>query len=312
MPELPEAETIARGLRAFVVGRSIHDVTVHHADLLDLPPEGFTRALIGDAHPPFESTAPSRMAIADVTRRGKNVVLPLVPEEEASQDPRPLLPIPSSPLTLVINLGMSGRLLWRSADDTSPPPTHPAVTFHLGEDALIYHDPRRFGRIQLLSQEALHAWSGALGPEPLDPAFTPAHLTEALACSRAPIRSWLLDQRRIAGVGNIYASEACHVAGIHPLTPASRIGETAAERLHTALREVLERAVARGGTTLRDYRTAQGWEGSFQHDLKAYGQAGRPCATCTTPIERIVFSNRSAFLCPRCQPAPEEATPQNP
>jgi formamidopyrimidine-DNA glycosylase len=296
MPELPEAETIARGLRPFAVGRTIDGVTVHHPDLLDLAPDEFRALLFGGAPNALpsaplsaspgatHSTAPT---ICDVTRRGKNVVLPL-----------------ESGLTLVVNLGMSGRLLWRPADDPTPPPSHPAVTFHLGGDALVYHDPRRFGRIQLLSPNPFAAWSRALGPEPLDPGFTPPELALALSQSRSPIRSWLLDQRRIAGVGNIYAVEACHRAGIHPLTPARAIDAAGAARLHGALIEVLRRAIERGGTTLRDYRTAQGWEGAFQHDLGAYGRDGLPCPTCATPVERLVFSNRSAFVCPTCQPAP--------
>jgi formamidopyrimidine-DNA glycosylase len=294
MPELPEAETIVRGLRAPLEGRTLVSVSVRHADVLDEPPELFASRLLGAPTPVSGPSAPERPArVLRVERRGKNVIVHLAHNEAAT-----------SGHVLVVNLGMSGRLLWRPDDDPSPPPTHPAVHFRVsGEPAgtLVYHDPRRFGRIQCLSRADFDAWSRTLGPEPLDPAFTPDDLARELTRSTSPIRSWLLDQRRIAGVGNIYASEACHRAGIHPQTPARAIDAPSAHRLHAALVTVLEAAVSRGGTTLRDYRTAQGWEGAYQHSLLAYGRAGHPCATCETPIQRVVFSNRSAFFCPTCQ-----------
>jgi formamidopyrimidine-DNA glycosylase len=279
MPELPEAETIARGLAAPIRNGRPAAVHIRFPDLLEGDPAEWASVL-------------PRAAFLEVTRRGKNVVL--VRDDESC---------------LVVNLGMSGRLLWRPVGDPSPPPTHPAVLIPLegadgGAGTLIYHDPRRFGRLRLLSTSAYRAWSRTLGPEPLSSAFTAQRLHDALTRSRSPIRSWLLDQRRVAGVGNIYASEACYRAQIHPLTPAHRLGLDDARRLHRALRRVLGDAILRGGTTLRDYRTAQGWEGAYQHALQAYGQAGNPCGRCRTPIERIVFSGRSAFLCPACQPAP--------
>ncbi len=290
MPELPEAETIARGLRRPVVGGTLDGVRVLHADVLDLEPAALARGVEG-------------RRVTAVERRGKNVVLRL------DDDAR-----------LVVNLGMSGRLLWRGPHDPGPPPTHPAVIFGLrrgstaaagppggdGGGEIVYHDPRRFGRIQLLSGPAFRGWSRALGPEPLSAAFTARALAEGLGRSRSPIRSWLLDQRRVAGVGNIYASEACHLARIHPRTPASAIDSSRARRLHRALRKVLGDAVEGGGTTLRDYRDAQGWEGAYQHRLRVYGREGEPCLRCGHGIERIVFSNRSAFLCPRCQPPAQE------
>lgn len=279
MPELPEAETIARGLDAPVRrGRPI-TVEIRFADLVESDPADWAAAL-------------PRATFTGVTRRGKNVVL-----------------IRDDDSRLVVNLGMSGRLLWRPEGDLSPPPTHPAVIIPLhgadgGPGNLIYHDPRRFGRLRLLSSAEYHAWSRTLGPEPLGQGFTARCLHAAMLRSRSPIRSWLLDQRRVAGVGNIYASEACYRAQIHPTTPANQLNPAEVRRLHRALRTVLNDAVARGGTTLRDYRTAQGWEGAYQHALLAYGRDGSPCKRCRTPIERIVFSGRSAFLCPRCQLAP--------
>ncbi|CAN5670387.1 bifunctional DNA-formamidopyrimidine glycosylase/DNA-(apurinic or apyrimidinic site) lyase [soil metagenome] len=288
MPELPEAETIVRGLRRPLEGAVVGNVRVIHADILDAGPEKLARGLEG-------------ARITRVGRRGKNVVIGLEPD-----------------LRLVVNLGMSGRLLWRSPDDPAPPPSHPAVSFGLfrtieggaspgtlapgGE--VVYHDPRRFGRIRLLGPETFRAWSESLGPEPLSASFSARVLGEALSGSKSPVRSWLLDQRRIAGVGNIYASEACHLARIHPQTPAGQIDDAGARRLHAAIREVLRAAVEAGGTTLRDYRTAEGWEGAYQYALRAYGREGLPCPGCGETIVRVVFSNRSAFFCPRCQPAP--------
>ena len=286
MPELPEAETIARGLRAPVEGGTITGVSVLHADLVEMEPAALVRGITG-------------AFIEAVGRRGKNVVLRL----EGGNH-------------LVVNLGMSGRLLWRPAGDPSPPPSHPGVVFRLRpaaqtsnpraapEGDLVYHDPRRFGRIRLLRQSAYRTWSRSLGPEPLSRGFTARRLALELARSRTPLRSWLLDQGKVAGVGNIYASEACHVARLHPALPASEVDAAGARRLHRAIRRVLAEAVEGGGTTLRDYRTAQGWEGAYQHSLRVYGREGEPCPRCGRPVRRIVFSNRSAFYCPRCQPEP--------
>jgi formamidopyrimidine-DNA glycosylase len=286
MPELPEAETIVRGLRPAVMGATITGVRILHPDLVEAEPAVLARGL-------------AEVRILDVGRRGKNVVLHLDGGDR-----------------LVVNLGMSGRLLWRPSGDPSPPPSHPGVVFRLhgvpslpeaqGEENpggdLVYHDPRRFGRLRLLSRKAYVAWSRTLGPEPLSRQFTGQWLATELARSRSPLRSWLLDQRRVAGVGNIYASEACHLARLHPALPASEVDPAGARRLHRAIRRVLEAAVEGGGTTLRDYRTAQGWEGAYQHRLRVYGREGDPCPRCGREIRRIVFSNRSAFYCPRCQP----------
>jgi formamidopyrimidine-DNA glycosylase len=197
---------------------------------------------------------------------------------------------------------MSGRLLHRKGDATDPPPSHPGVRFLLDDESLlIYHDPRRFGRLEAMNGDGFDAWSKTLGPEPLSPAFTPNELSIALAASSSPVRSWLLDQRKVAGVGNIYANEALFLAGVHPQTPARSIDKAAGARLHGTLRAVLREAIRARGTTLRDYRTAQGWEGGYARKLRVYGRDGEPCPTCGTTVERIVFGGRSAFLCGKCQ-----------
>lgn len=275
MPELPEAETIVRGLRVPLATARITGLRVIHSDVLDGDPETLAASV-------------KTRRITDVTRRGKNIVVHLAP-----------------PALLVVNLGMSGRLLHRPPDDPSPPPTHPALVFGLDAGgSLIYHDVRRFGRVQLLSPDEYAGWSSSLGPEPLGSAFTATALAEALGRSISPVRSWLLDQRKVAGVGNIYANEALHWARIHPRTPSSRIDGPAARRLHHSIQRVLREAIEARGTTLRDYRTAQGWEGSYAPRLRVYGRDGGSCPRCPGTVQRIVFGNRAAFLCPRCQPEP--------
>ena len=272
MPELPEAETIARGLNGFLPGRVVSSVAVLREDVVDGPPRRFAEAVAGKR---FGTTG----------RRGKNVVLTF---DDAAR--------------VVVNLGMTGRLV--PGSDTSPGPgsTHPAVLFRFTDGgSLTYDDVRRFGRLTHLPASAWTRWSRRLGPEPLARSFTGARLHRILSRSRSPVRSLLLDQRKIAGVGNIYAVEACWFAGIHPRTPANTIDSAAAARLHRSLRRVLRQAVRAGGTTLRNYRAPDGNEGRFRRALHAYGREGQPCFRCRRGIERIVFGGRSAFVCPRCQ-----------
>lgn len=277
MPELPEAETIARGLNRILPGRVVSSVTVLREDVVDGPPHRFAEAVAGRR---FGTTG----------RRGKNVVLTF---EDATR--------------VVVNLGMTGRLVPGTDPGPGPGSTHPAVLFQFTDGgSLTYDDVRRFGRIRHLTSSDWTRWSRRLGPEPLARSFTGARLRRILSRSRSPVRSLLLDQRRVAGVGNIYAVEACWFAGIHPRTPANSIGEVSATRLHRSLRRVLRRAVEAGGTTLRNYRAPDGNEGRFRRALHAYGREGRPCLRCRAVIERIVFGGRSAFVCPRCQPGPED------
>ena len=274
VPELPEAETIARGLRATIVGDEIRRARVLRPDILRQPAREF-RAKVAEKR------------IEGVGRRGKNLLVDL----EGS-------------LVLAVNLGMTGRLL----PFARPPrgearPSHPAVRFALGGGGvLFYDDVRRFGSVEALTRDEWKARSKRMGPEPLDSAYTPGDLHAACLKSRSPLRSWLLDQRRIAGVGNIYANEALFMAGVSPTRPARTITRQEAENLHGSLREVLGRAIEAGGTTLRDYRDAAGAEGTFARELSVYGRKDEPCPRCGTAIERIVISNRSAFLCPLCQP----------
>lgn len=274
MPELPEAETIVRGIRPRVQGRTITRARVVHADVLRVPARRFQTGVRG-------------VRIAGVGRRGKNVVLHL--EDGA---------------VIVVNLGMTGRLLpLPAASSGRALPAHPAVVFHLEDGGtLVFDDVRRFGTVEHLDAEAWAARSAAMGPEPLDSRFTAAALGAALGRSRAPVRSWLLDQKRIAGVGNIYAAEALFRAGVHPARGAETLTGEEIRRLHRALRHVLRKAIQAGGTTIRDYRNADGEAGRFAPRLRVYGREGKPCLRCRTPVVRTVFGGRSAYHCPRCQP----------
>ena len=275
MPELPEAETIVHGLRRSVVGRRIRRVEVVHADVLRAPPRAFARAARG-------------RTIEGVGRRGKKVLAFL-----------------DGGRVLAVGLGMTGRLLpFDRPPRGTERPTHPAVRFRFEDGGtLVFDDQRRFGTVEVLEAAEWAAYDARLGPEPLGRGFTPLRLARDLGQSRSPVRSWLLDQRRIAGVGNIYAVEALHRAGIHPVRPTDEVNADEARRLHAAIREVLRAAIRHGGTTIRDYRNADGGEGAYGPRLRVYGREGEPCLRCGTPVQRVVLSNRSAYFCPACQPA---------
>ena len=279
MPELPEVETVVRQLATTLPHRRIAQIEVRHPDLLGEHPEDFRRALEGSE---FEV----------VSRRGKNIVLTL-----------------SGPSLLVVNLGMTGQLLFAPSGTEGlteeMDPRHLGLFFRLEpRGVLFYSDARRFGSLRRFSVTEWTRESARLGPEPLGEGITSEEFHYRLTSSRSPIRSWLLDQTRIAGIGNIYASEALFRAKIHPRRPAKSLHATEAETLLAAIREVLTEAIRARGTTLRDYRTPSGGIGSFGPSLRAYGREGAPCPRCKTPIERIVFGNRSAFFCPSCQPSP--------
>ena len=258
-----------------MLGRRIRRIEVVHPDVLRESTRAFADRVRG-------------REIRSVTRRGKNVVLHLTGE-----------------FALVVNLGMTGRLLaFPAAPERRVRPTHPAVRFRFADGGvLVFDDQRRFGAVECLDRRAWRKRSRALGPEPLARAFSARALHEATSRSRTAIRTWLLDQRRIAGVGNIYASEALHLAGIHPARPASSLTREEAGRLHRSLRSVLRAAIVLGGTTIRDYRNARGEQGNFSRRLRVYGRNGHRCPRCGATVERISLHNRAAFFCPVCQPA---------
>lgn len=279
MPELPEVESVRRQLLPLVVGR-----TVVRAER-----DPYPARRIGDVARAVEGR------IADVSRRGKFLLLPLAG------------PAPAHPSELVIHLGMSGILRVLDADDpeghVGAPGTHVRVRLLLDDgQALVLRDARRFGRFTVIDPGD-HARAApalaTLGPEPLTDDFTVDGFARGLATSRTSVKARLLDQRLVAGVGNIYADESLWRAGIHP--DARRVGRIRAARLHTAVREVLAAAVEREGTSFRDYQLVNGQSGRYLTELDAYGRAGLPCRRCGTTMRASVVAQRGTTHCPTCQ-----------
>lgn len=274
MPELPEVESIAHGLRE-VVGRRIVGVEVRWARSIATPnAAAFTQRLQG-------------RDILDVGRRGKWLVIAL-----------------SGGDTLLVHLRMTGQLVLEAGECLDD--RHARVLFLLDDgQCLRFSDMRKFGRLHLVGDPARVL--GGLGPEPLAEDFTPARLEEMLARRRGRIKPLLLNQRFLAGLGNIYTDEALWQAGIHPLRRAGSLTPAEVERLHGAIQSVLRAAIAAGGTTLADgtYQRADGRSGEFARHLAVYGQMGQPCLRCGATIERIRVSQRGTHFCPRCQSLPE-------
>ena len=269
MPELPEVETIVRDLQEILPGATIKDLQVLRPNVIRGSKTIFKEKLIGKT---FES----------ISRRGKNIVANM-----------------GSRLILVVNLGMTGRLGLQQDDSLF---THPAIYFTLNiGPTLVYDDVRRFGKLDIYNEQEWLDRSAQLGPEPLSPDYKHTDLHEKLNSSLSPIRSWLLDQKNVVGVGNIYANESLHLSGIHPQRPANRITEKESQLLYKALRKILLSAIQNRGTTLRNYRDVSGKGGNNSTKLRIYGRHGENCLGCSEQVQRIVFSNRSAFFCPRCQ-----------
>ena len=288
MPELPEVETVRRGLAPVMEGRVIARAEVRRPDLRWPLPERMAERLTG-------------ARIETLGRRSKVLLATL-----------------SSGETLLAHLGMSGRMLiWQPAaqaaampgafhHDLPAPQKHDHIVFHMEGGAVVtFNDARRFGAMDLWPSAdiAAHPWLAQLGPEPLGNAFSGAVLQARLKGRRMPIKAALLDQRIVAGLGNIYVCEALFAAGIDPRRAAGRVSAERIERLAEAIRAVLRRAIAAGGSSLRDYRQADGELGYFQHDFTVYGREGGPCRTmsCAGTVRRVVQSGRSSFFCPICQ-----------
>lgn len=274
MPELPEVETIRRELAPDVVGRTVDAVAVRHADILmNLPSEAaFARRVEG-------------RAIERLRRRAKFLVFRLTGET-----------------VLEVQLRMTGRFVLGEERPDAGEYGHLAARLRLDDGrTLWYDDVRRLGGFRVLSDDEWRRRDAELGPEPLEEGYRPARLARELGGRRAPVKNLLLDQRRIAGVGNIYAAESLHAARVDPRRPGGDLGEAEIERLHGAVRDVLGRALRKEGTTLRDYRTPGGEAGRFQGSLAVYGREGEPCPRCGQPVRRIVQAGRSTFFCPACQ-----------
>jgi formamidopyrimidine-DNA glycosylase len=270
MPELPEVETIMRALAARLCGRRIAALDQRRPDLRFPLPERLAERLVG-------------RRIQSFGRRAKYILGHL--------DDRH---------TLVLHLGMSGRLLF----DGPPAGPHEHLTFHFDDDSCLrYVDPRRFGMLDLTPTARLerHPRLAGLGLEPLDPGFDGAVLARALAGRQTALKLALMDQRVVVGVGNIYACESLFRARLSPRRSAGHLRVREAARLAAALRAVLTEAIAAGGSSLRDYVQANGELGFFQDRFAVYGLSGQPCRVCAGPIRRITQANRTTFFCARCQ-----------
>lgn len=276
MPELPEVETVCRGLTAQLEGQQLAEIVQRRADLRFPLPDDFAARLTG-------------RRVARIARRGKYILLRL-----------------DDAMVWMIHLGMSGRLcVGPSVAVPTGPHDHIIAITETGTE-LRYTDPRRFGMMDLVPEAGLQAhWALAMmGPEPLDAGFSPDILTAALAGRRSPIKTALLDQRIVAGLGNIYVCESLFRARLSPQRPAGTIAGARSQRLVAAIKTVLSDAIAAGGSSLRDYVQASGELGYFQHEWAVYDRAGKACPGCTCDwqetggIKRLLQSGRSTFYCP--------------
>ena len=286
MPELPEVETVRRGLEPVLAGARLSRVEARRPDLRFPLPADFVQRLSG-------------AVILRLDRRAKYLLAPLDRGD-----------------TLVMHLGMSGRFEIARAEGAvrpgefhyaaDPDPKHAHVVFETEAGAKVtYYDPRRFGYMTLIPTEALgaHPWFAGLGPEPLSPDLDADRLVAAFLGRRQGPKTLLLDQRIVAGLGNIYVCEALHRARISPFKPAGGVSRARLKRLVETIREVLAEAIAAGGSSLRDYAAADGALGYFQHRFRVYDREGQPCPNpgCRGVIARTVQAGRSTFHCPVCQ-----------
>ncbi len=273
MPELPEVETIRRGLQAALINKRITAVKVRETRLrVPVSPRQLRRWIAGQR-------------VMEVTRRAKYLLCRM--QNDAH---------------LIIHLGMSGRLLWCAADRELDKHDHVRFLLNGGEE-LRFRDPRRFGLVAAVAPGKLAGCVHLqhLGLEPFSPQFQPELLHQQTRGLSRPIKNYLMDANKIAGVGNIYANEALFRAGIRPQRPVGTLQPADWHRLVQAVRDTLALAIANGGTTLNDFYNSNGEMGYFQQHLKVYGRAGEPCLTCGATIKRLVQLGRSSFFCPRCQ-----------
>ena len=282
MPELPEVETVRRGLSPAMLNAVISKASVNRPDLRWPFPDRMAERLTG-------------ARVIALRRRSKYILADLDTQE-----------------TLLVHLGMSGRMtvsgdpLGQFAHTHPQAQKHDHVVFDMDNGARItFNDPRRFGAMDLMSTDAAaaHPLLAKLGPEPLGNNFDDIYLIERLSKRNTPIKSALLDQRIVAGLGNIYVCEALFRAKISPLRKARDLGEIQVKSLVPIIRQVLSDAINAGGSSLKDFRQADGELGYFQHSFDVYGREGDVCHTpdCTTTIERITQSGRSTFFCSQCQ-----------
>ncbi len=265
MPELPEVETIVRGLRRCLPGRRITGVALTQPRVLRTPAIAIEAAVTG-------------ARIQSVERRGKFILLRLRKHE---------------PFWLVIHLGMTGQLICEPAANPHPPHTHALFEMDNGT-VLRYTDIRQFGRLELAAARLVK-----LGPDPLE--ISEAEFVQRLRTRAARVKALLLDQHFLAGLGNIYADEALFRAGVRPAAIGRRLSRLRAARLWRAVREVLEEAIAHGGSSISDYLDSEGRAGAFQERHRVYGRADEPCLNCASRLRRTIVAGRGTTYCPRCQ-----------
>lgn len=273
MPELPEVETIVRDLRPEIVGRSFRAATLTHSDVLrGVTKRRLERDLVG-------------AKVLDLFRRAKHAVFDLGDQR------------------LIVQPGMTGALLIHPRKPTGDDARYNVLTIRLDDGRyLVYQDVRRLGTLLLVNEKQWQRYHESIGPEPLDSSFGPADFARTLRRTKQAIKKALMDQKLLAGVGNIYANEALFAAGIDPSRSAAKLSPAEFERLYIEIRRILEAAVASQGTTIRDYRTGTGESGNFQLELLVYGREHQPCRNCGT---RLVGTHdidaRITVFCYRCQ-----------
>jgi len=273
VPELPEVETVRRGLEPALVGRRFDHVDIYDARLVrPYDPAEVAAELSGER-------------VASVGRRGKYLIVGF-----------------ETGRVLLIHLRMTGSLRHARRGSLQDDPHRRAVVRLDNASDVAYRDVRRFGTWLLLEPGELEPYlDERVGPEPLDVTFTAAVLGGRLANRRAPLKPALLDQHTVAGLGNIYVDEALWRARLHPLRPANGLDREELRRLHRAIRATLERGIERQGSTLRDYAAPDGASGSMQDEFRVYGREGEPCERCGTPIAKIRLGGRGTWFCPQCQ-----------
>ncbi len=272
MPELPEVETVRAGLSPRLVGRRFEDIRILDSRLTrPVDPAEVAAELTGER-------------VRAVDRRGKYLIVRF-----------------ESGLVLLIHLRMTGTLV--HSRNGAPAESHVRAVVRLDDGSdVVYRDIRRFGTWLVLRADELDAYLAArLGREPLEASFAARDLGERLAARKLPLKAALLDQRTVAGVGNIYADEALWRARLHPARPAGELDTRELRALHRGLRGALEAGIERQGATLRDYRTPDGIAGTMQHEFNVYGRAGEPCPRCGTPIAKTRLGGRGTWFCPGCQ-----------
>ncbi len=272
MPELPEVETTLRGIAPHIQGKSVMSATVRQTKLR-WPVPGDLNSIL------------QRQTVLSCSRRGKYLIVRFQTG------------------ILLIHLGMSGSLRIFRKDNHTPPEKHDHIDLLFGDGTLLrYHDPRRFGAfLWYPGAVETHPLLAKLGPEPLSTEFNAAYLAAALTKRQSPVKSALMDNTVVVGIGNIYANESLFLAGIAPDRPASSLTAPEIALLTETIRSVLHRAIEKGGSTLRDFVDSEGKSGYFQQEYRVYGRHRQACLKCGTPIEKSIIGQRGTFYCPHCQ-----------